>query len=1092
MSKRTFFVLMSLLFSLFLISSDISNSNIINFEKITQRNGLSQGSINCILQDEKGFMWFGTQSGLNKYDGYKFEVFVNDPDNSSSISFNEIQTLFEDSKENLWIGTSYGLNRFVSSKKKFIRYFSSPNKNSISNDKITSICEDKNGYIWVGTRNGLNRYNYESDSFKRYSKGTKDSISDNRISSVYYDKEDVLWVGTYGGGLNKYLDETDNFENYFSKYDKFMNFITSIYQDHSGEFWVGTRFGGLILFNRKTGIVNSYKNIPEKPNSLSSNQVNFIIESKNRMLWVGTPNGLNRFNRRKENFYIYKNDISNPQSLSFDYVSSIFEDKSGILWVGTMGRGLNKYTKRNSLFKKYIPEHLNKNSLNNSFVYPIIEDKDQNLWIGTQGGGVNKINSERNKYSFYKFDRTNNNSISFDYISSFFEDKEGVIWIGTFGNGINKYIKKTNTFKRYINQINAPFSISNIRCFLESETSPDILWLGSAVGGLLKFYKKKDIFELFFRPLEGVTDPYAMKIGAKNKNLNSNIIYFMYEAPSRPGYIWVSSEKGLNGFDIKQEKFYRFGKDSDAINNYILQGMIENSKYPGILWIGSLGRGLIKFNIKKSETEKIYTKKDGLPDNVIYSLLEDKNGHLWISTNRGISEFDLKKDKFFNYDENDGLQGLEFNGNSAFRSSSGEMFFGGTNGFNSFNPDKIIENKRSPAIYITNFKVFGESIQVGKNSILKEDISDTEEIILSYDKNTFSFEFVALDYTAPKKNKFMYKLENFDDVWIEVDYRKRFAQYMNLNPGDYVFKVKGSNNDGVWNENERKIKIIINPPFWQTWSFRFSLLFVVGTLFFLLYKKRMSNVSTRLRLEAELNAAHKAQMSIMPQADPELKGFDISGLCVPANEVGGDFYDYLWLDKKKTKFGIAIGDVSGKAMKAAMTAIMTNGILFSQASESGSIKEIMTNINKPIYLKTEKQVFTALCLVSIDIHSKNMSFTNAGLSEPILKSGKTVKSIKNKGIKFPLGIRKNIEYLEKEIQLISGDTLLLYTDGVSEAMNSKKELYSVNRLLDLFKNIDTDTKNSKEIIDIIMDDVQRFSGDEPQWDDITIVIIKVG
>ena len=472
-----------------------------------------------------------------------------------------------------------------------------------------------------------------------------------------------------------------------------------------------------------TGKTTSYKYYRNKPGditSLSNNRINDIFEGKNRNLWIATANGLNRFNRRKENFFVYKNDISKPQSLSFNIVSSIYEDKNGVLWVGTIGRGLNLYTKRNDLFKKYVPESQNLNSLNNSFIYSISEDRNKNLWIGTQGGGINKINKERNKYSFYRFNASDNKSISLDYISKIFEDKEGTVWIATFGNGLNRYMPEKDHFKRYMNNINAPFSILNIRSIIESERSPGILWFGTATGGLLKFNKKNETFNLFFKPIIGLTDPFAIRIGEKNKNLNSNTIYYIYEAPSKKGIIWISSTKGLNSFDIEKEKFFKYGRKGDVLNNFSLQGIIENTKYPGILWIGTLGRGLIKFNIKNKAIDKIYTDKDGLPNNVIYCLLEDKNNNLWISTNRGISKFNIDRDSFNNYNEEDGLQGLEFNGNAAYLSSSGEMFFGGTNGFNSFFPDNISLNKRIPNIYITEFKVFNESVKVGKNSILKK------------------------------------------------------------------------------------------------------------------------------------------------------------------------------------------------------------------------------------------------------------------------------------------------------------------------------------------------------------------------------------
>ncbi len=1089
MKKKYIFIILFLVYSstfnLFLFSEN-EPLNSMRFEKITQRDGLSQGSVFCVLQDSKGFIWFGTQSGLNRYDGYKFEVFLNNADDSNSISSNRITSLFEDSKGMLWVGTDNGLNKYNDNQKKFIKFFSDIDNNSISNDFITSICEDKNGNLWIGTNNGLNKYNSTNNSFIIYKKTKDGSINHNRVSTLYKDRSEKLWIGTIGGGLNRYIPETDSFKNYYSDSNNAINFITTIYEDTGGEFWIGTNFGGLARFNRENGKTTIYSNNQNVPDSLSNNQINFIIEDKNKVLWIGTQDGLNRFNKIKGKFFVYKNDISNPHSLNFNILSSVLEDNSGALWIGTMGKGINKYTGRDDFFKKYIPERQNPNSLNNNFIFPIIEDRNKNLWLGTQGGGINKINRKENKYSFYKYNSEDKKSISSDYIYGLYEDKDGIIWIGTSGRGLNKYIIKENSFKRYEPGIDIP--TGTLRYFLESDVSPGIIWMASSHAGLVKYIKKNDSFELFFRPTSSLL--LATK-SEEHKELNSNKLFFIYEAPSKQGYIWLASDRGLNRFDIKKEKFIKFGKENDIINNIVLQSMVEHSKYPGILWIGTMSRGLIKFNMNSGIIESIYTINNGLPDNVIYGIIEDNNGFLWLSTNKGLAKFDIEKNKFFNYDVEDGLQGMEFNGNSFYKSSSGEMFFGGTNGFNSFFPDKIIENKKIPSIYITGFKVFNESIRIGKNSILKKNISETKKITLPYYKNTFSFEFVALDFTAPRKNKYAYKLINFDDSWHQVGYKERVARYMNLNPGTYVFKVKGSNNDGIWNEKGVEITIIITPPFWNTFSFKFSLILLLLLLFLILYKNKMKNVSSRLRLETELKAAHKAQMSIMPQNDPDISGFDISGLCMPASEVGGDFYDYLWLDTKKDIFGIAIGDVSGKAMKAAMTAIMTNGILFSQAAESDSIKEIMTKINRPIYLKTEKQVFTALCLISININSKIMSYTNAGLNEPILKSGNSIRLIKQNGIKFPLGVKEDSEYIENDVQLKSGDTLILYTDGVSEAVNTNNEFYGIDRFLKLLKNIDAKTNSAKEIIDLIMNDIDTFSNGRSQNDDITIVIVKL-
>ena len=336
-------------------------------------------------------------------------------------------------------------------------------------------------------------------------------------------------------------------------------------------------------------------------------------------------------------------------------------------------------------------------------------------------------------------------------------------------------------------------------------------------------------------------------------------------------------------------------------------------------------------------------------------------------------------------------------------------------------------------------------------------------------------------------------MEGFDKDWIYTTSKKRFASYTNLDPGDYIFRVKGSNNDGVWNEQGTSIKITITPPVWKTWWFRLiSVFFIIG-MTAAAFRWRLRYLSRKTRLEAELKTARDAQMAIMPQSDPRVPGVDISGACVPAHEVGGDFFDYIWLNEEKTKFGIAIGDVSGKAMKAAMTAVMSSGMLFLKADESNSIKEIMTRINRPLYFKTDKKMFTALFLGSLDINTKELTFTNAGLSQPMLKSNDTgvVTLIKGKGSKFPLGIRKDNVYLEKRIQLKSGDVLVLFTDGIPDAQNHHGKFYESGTLKILLEKMDITVLSAVQIKEKIITDVRVFTGSAPQNDDMTVVVVKV-
>ncbi|MFQ6114949.1 MAG: SpoIIE family protein phosphatase, partial [bacterium] len=553
------------------------------------------------------------------------------------------------------------------------------------------------------------------------------------------------------------------------------------------------------------------------------------------------------------------------------------------------------------------------------------------------------------------------------------------------------------------------------------------------------------------------------------------------------GNLWLGTANGgLNRFDRETETFTRYQHDPTNPNSPgsdIVQEIYRDES--GTLWLGTYGGGLNRFD-PETETFRVFTEQNSeICNNVIYGILEDEHGNLWLSTNAGICKFNPKSNTFHTYDVDDGLQSREFNGQAYFKSQSGEMFFGGIQGFNAFYPDSVKHNPFVPQIALTDFKLFSESVPIGGNSPLKKHISETTEIRLAYWQNDISFEFVALHFSRPENNRYAYMLENYDEEWRAAG-TQRTATYTNLDPGEYVFQVKGSNNDGVWNEKGTSIKVIITSPFWETWWFRgLAALFMVG-LAFTFYRRRLKNV----RMKAELRAAHDAQMAIMPQSDPQIEGFDISGICIPANEVGGDFFDYMWLNEERTKFGIAVGDVSGKAMKSAMTAVMTDGMICMEADEIKSIKEIMDKVNRSIYRKTDKKEFTALCLASLDIQTKELTFTNAGLNEPLLGSNGSVAYLKSKGSKFPLGSIQDADYEETRTQLASGSVLVLFTDGIPEARNHAGEFYGEPRLKSLLEQMDTLNLPAKAIKNKIIGDVKRFVGIAHQHDDMTLIVVK--
>jgi sugar lactone lactonase YvrE len=644
------------------------------------------------------------------------------------------------------------------------------------------------------------------------------------------------------------------------------------------------------------------------------------------------------------------------------------------------------------------------------------------IWIGTNGGGINRFDRKTGKFTRFLHDPNDPASLSLNEIRSVYQDRTGALWIGTYGGGLDKLIPGDSpVFQHYRNDPDDPNSLSNDFVRATFEDSDGDFWVGTEGGGLNKFDREKETFTHY---LSDPSNPHS---------LNNDYIFSIHE--DRSGYLWLSTwGGGINKFDKQSEEFTH------------------------------------------------YTEEDGLPNDAVYGIMEDAQGNLWMSTNNGLSRFNPETKTFRNFTVQDGLQNNEFNGGSFFMSKSGEMFFGGIAGFNSFYPENIEDNPYVPPVVITSFSKLNEEVELHKP------FSEIEGLTLSHKDYVFSFEFAALDFTAPEKNMYAYRMEGLDEDWVHTNSKKRYATYTTLAPGTYTFRVKGSNSDGVWNEQGTSMKITIVPPFWKTMWFRLISALILMSLVAVWYRRRSKNIE----LIAELRTAREAQMSIMPHDDPVVDGFEISGICIPANTVGGDFFDYFWLNDKRTHFGIAVGDVSGKAMESAMTAVMANGMIYSKIELDGiSVSDMMTSLNRPMFAKTDRKMFTALCLASLDVAKRALTFTNAGLIEPLLKSGDSVRYIEGTGSKHPLGLIEDAAYQSTSLQLTSGDVVLLLTDGIPEAQNHSRQLYSDERLKELLRNMDTSSLSAAEIKQKIIDDVEHFSGNASQHDDMTVIVMKV-
>jgi len=834
---------------IFLNSFTFAQPESIKFEIITPEMGLSQATVHCILQDSKGFLWFGTEDGLNKFDGYNFTIYRHVESDSNSISDNFIWALYEDRDANIWIGTSTGgLNKYDAEKNVFIHYRHDPQvPNSLSQDDVRSINEDRLGNLWVGTNTGgLNKLNKTKETFTRYKNNPADenSLSSNSIRDIVGDGKGNLWIGTNGGGLNKFNIRNEEFTRFTINPRTFNsinnNFIWALLVDKEGTIWIGTNGSGLNKLNPETLTFEYYSEEPDNPNSLVNNNVTSLYQDEKGMIWVGTEGGLSVVSADWNGFINFKHDPLRTGSLSSNIIRYITEDRSGLIWIGTVGGGVNKYNRERKQFIHYQNDPADPNSLSSNLIRSVWEDSEGMLWVGTLGGGLNKFDKNENKFTHYTNNENLKRSISNDRVTSIYEDSKKNLWVGTWGGGLNKLPNiagnPSNRFSYYQHNPANQHSLPSDTIQAIYEDSFGNLWVGTEAGlGVL--IENENKFARFKHDPENI---YSLS----DDRIQSKCIY-----EDKANNLWIGTWNGLNRIpslrrintlnadDVQFDTYNSNLTDPNTLSDNRIISIFEDPtsvKEKVILWIGTVSGGLNKLTISQNEDgEKIevshFTEKDGLPNNAIYGILGDEKGHLWLSTNNGLSKFDPLEKSFRNYNESDGLQSNQFYWGASFKGKSGEMFFGGINGITAFYPERLKDNQHIPEVYIVDLLLFNKPLAISELSPLKKSILETKEIELSYDSYVVTFEFVALDYTNPENNQYSYMLEGYDKDWIPSGDR-RFVTYSGIGAGDYKFKVRGSNNDGEWNMDGATLKISILPPFWATLWFISIIIIVIASI----------------------------------------------------------------------------------------------------------------------------------------------------------------------------------------------------------------------------------------------------------------------
>lgn len=1071
----------------------------LKFSRIGAQEGLSQSVVNCVMQDRKGFMWFGTDDGLNRFDGYEMLVLKNIPDHKNSLSNNGILALYEDKNGIFWIGTNGGgLNAYDPVTSSFQRFANDPkNEESISNNVIKTIFEDREKNLWIGTEEGLNLLDRPSGKVKRFT--LENGLKNDRIWGICEDPDGMLWLATYGGGLHSFDKKTTQFKQYSDKSitdeirARNSEKIRHVFCDSKGTLWIGTHGASLASFDKNT-LEFFYFTLNEKE---QSTVITKIVEDNNGFLWIGTRNGLaafksiyDRTNPGREEISFYVNDESNPQSLSHNSIGDICEDMAGSIWIGTNGGGVSAYHRTSNKFGHFHRNEHSANTISSNKTYAFAEDKDENLWIGTYEGGITVV--DRKQLNFVNYPKSINNT--HNNVLCLFIDSEDLLWFGTWGGGLNYYDLKRKSFGRQAFENSSDKnSLCNNSVLCIKEDEHGLIWIGT-FKGLNTYNKKTKNFE-----------KYTTEQGLANNTIQT--LHF-----DSKGNLWIGTGGGgLNYWDFKTGKIKTYSENTGnkGVSSNIINCIHEDKN--GDIWIGTV-MGLCKMNVKEESFEH-YFEKDGLPNDYVYGILEDDLGFLWLSTNKGLSRFNPvakegDRNRFKNYLVLDGLQDYEFNQGAFYKSKKGEMFFGGQNGFNAFFPQQIIDNKHPPPVHISSFKIYGKDVP------LDTGISDKKTIELSYKKNFFSFEFVALDYILPAKNLYSYKMEGLDEDWNPPSSR-RYANYTDLSGGNYIFRVKATNNDGTWNEEGASIVIRIIPPFWKTkWFYAFCILTGILSVFLFIRlrtkqiqkEKRILEikVAERTRELAQKNEditdsiqyAKRIQEAILPTRENIFRHLPESFILYkPKDIVSGDFY---WFFKKDNKKIIAAVDCTGHGVPGAFMSMIGHNLLNQIVIEKGITNpaEILSQLNNGVQeaLKqkgTEGETMDGMDVALCTIDEQQDEFEFAGAFRPLyLIRNKNLEKIE--GSKFPIGGGQHETVREFQCykrKIIKGDMIYMFSDGFADQFGGLKgKKFMTKRFQENLLQIHDKRPVDQEIL--LEAKITEWRGSFEQVDDILVIGIR--
>lgn len=1098
-----------------------SNSQETKFVPIGTEEGLMDLTITSIAEDERGYMWFGTRNGLHRYDGYEFVVYSNDPTDEHTLSSNVIISMLIDRDGIIWIGTEAdGLNSLDPVSGELLRYkHLDGNSNSIIADEVYALCQSEDGLIWIGSFDeGYTVYDKQAKSFTQYHSKERDKnhVAKGTIWDIMEASDGTMWFSTWGGGLNSLDRATGIYTHYYadSLNDKSISsdMAGPMLEDSFGNIWVTTWGFGLEKLDPKSGEFEHYTQ-SSKEHPITWDRLWPIIQSKDGKFWLGTyDQGLDHVDPEKGVIENFQYDPRYPRKFVFNNIWSLYEDKHNIVWIGTEGGGLMKYSDIQKRFKTLKPTIKEDDKIVNHIIRSIASDRQGNVWIGSWYHGLMKFEPATGTYVSYKRKDENGwGNVGLNQVRALLVDSKNRLWVGSNRQGAYYIDLETDSLVDFRSIPDDPNSLShnNVRSLCEDANGN--IWIGTTQG-LNMYDEAKNTFV-----------QYRFEKG-NEKSIPHHKIHTLAIGPN--DHLWVGTDFGICEIDINTAQVKRLSSKQLGLSHSTVYNIFK-SKEDDVMWMGTLN-GLNSYDPKTGKSETYFTKEKGKLDHN-KALIEDGRGNIWLSTSYGLLQFDKSSGSFSIYDETEGLQVLNYTYGAVCSDLEGRIYFGGIGGVTTFDPETVQENNYGPRMLLTGLLLDGERQDESKR------LHTLNQVSIPYSISTIEIEYTGFSYHDPDKTRYAYKLEGYDDDWRYVG-KLRKAQYSGLDPGTYVFKVKASNEDGVWSEKEVELTIVIPRPFWMEWWFYALVVLSVIALIWIIVKWRMRKLekekdrlediveerTVEIRVQRDIieeknqemldsiNYAEGIQRSILPsQESMNITLPNSFVLFMPKDIVSGDFY-WMHGNEEDKKVYAAVADCTGHGVPGAFVSMVGANGLKRTVNEYGltlpnEILDKLTQLVEDTFKNRKDGMDLALC--AFDSLTKKIEFSGANNPLYIVRKkdshdivypsmGKTLQSERFKlfdikGSRQPIGAFDEREAFKQfEIQLQDGDCCYMFTDGYADQFGGpkgKKFKYSnFKKLL-----LEVQDKPMAEQESILKSTIISWMGDHEQIDDICVMGFKV-